>query len=50
MMMEACYKELYGKEYQAASEYEKILWADAWNAALKAIHTNCRLMKYTEKK
>ena len=47
MMMEASYKELYGKEYQAASEYEKILWADAWNAALKAIHTNCRLMKCT---
>jgi hypothetical protein len=48
MMMETCYRELYGKEYSAASEYERTLWADAWNAALKAIYTNCRLMKYVE--
>ena len=48
MMMEASYKELYGKEYRTASEYERILWADAWNAALKAVYTNAKLMKYTE--
>ena len=48
-MMEASYKDLYGRDFKDALEYERILWADAWNAALKAIYTNCRLMKYVEK-
>lgn len=45
-MMEAAYRELYGREYSSASQFEQVLWADAWNAALACIYKHCKLIKY----
>lgn len=46
-MMEVAYRMKYGKEYSTASQFEQVLWQDAWNAALECIYKHCKLIKHT---